>query len=977
MGNNHWTRGAWAVVVSMWCVGAGLTHAQDAAGPVDYASLTGRIDQIADEELDRGILRGFSIALVDDQRVVFAKGYGLADVKRSVPAAKDTIYRAGSISKLFNAVMVMQLAEQGKLDIDRPIREYDITPPFRIVNPYDKQVTLRQLMCHRSGLIRESPTGSYFDPDEPSLEQTVASIAPCVMVYPPDTKTKYSNIGVAVAGHVASQLAGVPFNEYQHRHILDPLGMSSSSFLMNDKLRPRLSKGYMIVAKPKQRYDSDELPRFDVIEAPEFELGTIPAGNLYTTAEDLAKFVMMLFAEGKAGDGTEIVKPDTLNQMFTPQLTGESRGFGLGFAVGAYRDLKTVSHSGAVYGFSTSMVALPQQKIGVIVLSNEDIASGAVGKVSNALLDLMLSAKLGMEPTPVPAELPLDAAALQGFTGDYESESYWAKLVVEDGKLVAHVSGQVLPLTARGPVSFAANGRFANNGPFEFERGADGTVTGFTGLGQQFARVDPAKIPPIPESWKGLIGSYGPSFIPFIVSVRHGHLYAMTENMVDYRMYPVNQTVFNMSPGLYTDEQCVFEVDGSGKAQAAVLANMRLPLLKPWSLIPAGNAWAIWAVILAAVAMSIFMEQRYNWAAKISGPVIALLLAMTLTNLKIMPTDSPAYGLIWDYLIYAAIPLLLFKANLVTIARTTGWMFVAFHIAAVGTILGAIVATMIFRGPLEGVAPVAEVAAIMTGSYIGGAVNFLAIKSSYGVDENITNPLLVADNFIMAGMFVLLLMIVASKTFRRFYPHPHSKQEDVESSRSLAAEHWKRKEIGLLDIAKALAVSVGIVAVCHAASAAIKTAIPVGFVADVLANRFVLITFASVILATLLHRSMMRIHGADELGGYMLFIFLFAIGLPADLWQVVTNIPLLFLFCLVMAVVNLVVTLTLGKLMKLNLEELALCVNATLGGPPSAAAMAIAKGWQRLVLPSILVGIWGYVIGTPLGLLVGHLLKGG
>lgn len=107
---------------------------------------------------------------------------------------------------------------------------------------------------------------------------------------------------------------------------------------------------------------------------------------------------------------------------------------------------------------------------------------------------------------------------------------------------------------------------------------------------------------------------------------------------------------------------------------------------------------------------------------------------------------------------------------------------------------------------------------------------------------------------------------------------------------------------------------------------------------------------------------------------YLLYLFFFVIGLSADLWQVIFNMPSLFGFCLVMAVTNLLVTLGLGRLFKLPLEELLVSVNATLGGPPSAAAMAIAKGWSSLVLPGLLVGIWGYVIGTSLGILMTEML---
>jgi uncharacterized membrane protein len=118
-----------------------------------------------------------------------------------------------------------------------------------------------------------------------------------------------------------------------------------------------------------------------------------------------------------------------------------------------------------------------------------------------------------------------------------------------------------------------------------------------------------------------------------------------------------------------------------------------------------------------------------------------------------------------------------------------------------------------------------------------------------------------------------------------------------------------------------------------------------------------------------------KINGAEEFGAYLLYVFLFVIGLPADLWTVITGVPLLFVFCLAIAVANLAAAVILGKLFRLDIEHVALAVNASLGGPPSAAAMAISMGWSKLVLPALLTGIWGYTIGTAVGLAVGELLS--
>lgn len=389
------------------------------------------------------------------------------------------------------------------------------------------------------------------------------------------------------------------------------------------------------------------------------------------------------------------------------------------------------------------------------------------------------------------------------------------------------------------------------------------------------------------------------------------------------------------------------------------------------SIISPDNAWPIWALVLAGTAVCIYLEQTREWAAKVSGPVLALLVGMALSNFKLMPASSPSYFVVEDFLVPAAIPLLLFRANLMRILRETGSMFFAFHIAALGTVVGAFLAAFMFRGSFDFVP---QITGIMTGSYIGGGVNFVAIKNSYQIDEQFTNPLLVADNFIMAGMFAALLAMAGSKVLRRFYPHPHSLQGDKEDVATLAARHWRRKEVSLLDIAQALAIAFVIAAVSVQITGALKARVDSKIIQSIFGNSFVLITFFTVTLSTLFHRWVEKIQGAEDIGMYLLYLFFFVIGLKADLVEAVRNVPVLFAFCLVMAVTNLVFTLVVGRLFRLNLEELLLSVNATLGGAPSAAAMAISRGWSKLVLPGLLAGIWGYVIGTFIGILVTEVL---
>jgi len=539
-----------------------------AAESPDLAAAKDRYAAIVAAELERKILPGVSVAWVVDGKLVHSAGYGFADDQRGLPTTSETIYRAGSISKLFNAVAAMQLVEQGKLDLDAPIQS--ALPEFQIVVPFADAppITARQLMCHRSGMIRESPVGGYLDNREPTVAATVASVAGCALVNPPNTKTRYSNVGPTIVGRAVEVLSGAEYAEYQAKHLFGPLGMTSSVWRMSDSLRPRLAKGRMRMA------NGDGTFRFE--SAPEFELGTLPAGNLYTTAPDLARFAA--FVMGTPGAATpDLLSSESLAKMLEVQLTGEPNGFGLGFGVNRYRGHRTAQHNGAVYGFSTSLVVLPAERIGVIVLSNADIAGAPVKRLAEAALDLLLEAVVGEKPAETPTVAQVSPDELARVAGHYESSSYWAELRVDGSALAGEVSGQPITLSPRGGGKFVADGRVMNSAPVEFDLSGDDATAGFTALGQRFQRVAPDQTAKSSESWRPLLGSYGLPFIPIVLSVRHGHLYAQVENEYDYRMTQVDRATFRLAPGMYDDEQIVMQFAPDGRVLGLLMANMYLP----------------------------------------------------------------------------------------------------------------------------------------------------------------------------------------------------------------------------------------------------------------------------------------------------------------------------------------------------------------------------------------------------------------
>ncbi|MCR9294065.1 MAG: beta-lactamase family protein, partial [bacterium] len=233
---------------------------------VSYTTAIANIESAIRYELAAKDIPAFSIAIVDQSQLIWSAGFGFQDAGKETPASANTIYRVGSVSKLFTDIAVMQLAEDGALSIDTPIQE--LLPEFQPHNPFGQEITLKSLMSHLSGLVRESPVGNYFDPSEPSLSQTVESLNETQLVYPPHSRVKYSNAAVSVVGRTLESLIEDSHPEYVRRKILDPLHMTESGFEVTPEMRSDLATGWM------RTYDQR---RF---EAPEFLLGTGPAGNL-------------------------------------------------------------------------------------------------------------------------------------------------------------------------------------------------------------------------------------------------------------------------------------------------------------------------------------------------------------------------------------------------------------------------------------------------------------------------------------------------------------------------------------------------------------------------------------------------------------------------------------------------------------------------------------------------------------------------
>ena len=411
-----------------------------------------------------------------------------------------------------------------------------------------------------------------------------------------------------------------------------------------------------------------------------------------------------------------------------------------------------------------------------------------------------------------------------------------------------------------------------------------------------------------------------------------------------------------------------------------MFANFFFERLGRESLIAADDTWALLTLLVVSVAFAIWLEQRYAWASRVSGAIIALLIALAASNLSVIPTSCALYDeIIWGYAVPLGIPLLLLQCNMKKIWRETGRMMVIFLIGAAGTVTGAFLAYTLLHKYIPGLE---GVAAMMTGSYIGGGVNFAALALEFDVGE-IKASATVADNLLMALYFFALLLFAGMKFFRGRFTHPHIdavlESGDTEGAKTQAAAYWSRKDISLKDIAMNFAYAAAVVYAAKLIAALIGGLIPdTGVVCHILhtffGSEYVWITTVSMAAATWGEKQVAKLSGSQEIGTYLIYLFLFVIGVPASISTILTETPLLLAFTGIMVVVNMVFCFVGGKLLRFDLEDIILASNANIGGPTTAAGMAISQGWSALVGPVMLVGTFGYVIGTYLGILVGGIL---
>ncbi|MDN3919129.1 serine hydrolase domain-containing protein [Roseateles violae] len=299
---------------------------------------------------------GAVVVVVKDGQVLVQKGYGFADWEKNIAVdAQRTLFRPGSVSKLFTWVAVMQQVEAGKLDLDADLNQYlDFKIP---AYKSGKALTLRHVMQHTSGFEETARDLLTYADKGPNLGGVLKAYVP-PYVYEPGSTPGYSNYATALAGYIVERVSGLPFDDYIEQKVLHPIGMKQATFRqpLPEALKPQMSLGYHSQDKAGTGFEIISLP---------------PAGSLSATGEDMGRFMLAMLNQGRLGDA-QLLKPETLKQMFTQvyRPLPEVSGIGLGFYQKDINGHRAFGHGGDTVLFHTDLALFPEQNIGVYVSFN-------------------------------------------------------------------------------------------------------------------------------------------------------------------------------------------------------------------------------------------------------------------------------------------------------------------------------------------------------------------------------------------------------------------------------------------------------------------------------------------------------------------------------------------------------------------------------------------------------------------------------
>ncbi|HZT03649.1 MAG TPA: serine hydrolase domain-containing protein [Steroidobacteraceae bacterium] len=401
--------GAALTMALLLLTGGAVACAADAVpdtNALTSADVAAFMDGIVPYAIQSGDIAGATVSVVADGQIIFAKGYGFADMKTRRPVSADrTLFRPGSVSKTFTWTAVMQLVQAGKLDLDRDVNDY---LDFKIPEKFGKPITLRNLMTHTPGW-EDTIAGAFVQSPKdfiPYRDYLIRHLP--AQIFPPGKVVAYSNYGAMLAGYIIQRVSGEPYDEYIARHIFQPLGMTRSTFdqPLPATLAEDMSQGYVKA--------SDDKP------VPFEDIEIAPAGSLSSTAVDMAHFMIAQLENGSYA-GASIMTPATTQLMHTPtsRMAPGMNGFALGFYQEDRNGLRILAHAGDTTAFHSDMHLLLDKHVGLFISLNSLGKDGAAENVRTGIFRAFLDRYYPYTP-PAESTVPHPQADAARVAGWYE-----------------------------------------------------------------------------------------------------------------------------------------------------------------------------------------------------------------------------------------------------------------------------------------------------------------------------------------------------------------------------------------------------------------------------------------------------------------------------------------------------------------------------------------------------------------------------
>ena len=422
-----------------------------------------QLEKVVLEELKETNTPGATVAIVSGDRVIYTKAFGISNVETRAPMTPEMLFRIGSTTKMFTALALVTLAEEGKLRLDEPIGKH-----VAGLNPKIAALTAHQLLTHTAGMIDEAPM--YGDHDDSAMGRTIRSWKDDQLFTEPGKIISYSNPGYWLAGFVSESISKKPFADHMSESLFKPLGMTSTTF------RPTMAMTYPLA----QGHNAAGKSAPTVVRPFADNSASWPAGSMFTNVQDLSRFIIAFMNGGKL-EGKQVLSPSVIAKLSAPRASIPSQPeskYGYGLMSGSYRGVRVLEHGGSRSGYGSVIKMVPDHRFAVIVLGNRTGVS--LNKTAEKALELMLPLKpkeaVGSNP-----ELSMTPAEMANYIGQYGQREVIVEIILKNGKLVLKQGPSERPIRKISENRFAAEAPGSTLTEFVLVLGADGKAEFFQG----------------------------------------------------------------------------------------------------------------------------------------------------------------------------------------------------------------------------------------------------------------------------------------------------------------------------------------------------------------------------------------------------------------------------------------------------------------------------------------------------------------